>query len=87
MGYTHETVVAYAAGTSGAKLRNYKAVHLEKRLAWLLMLAGVAWAWRDAAGPVSGAPGILANLSPLEVCAAGVLLRLHAAWHRATKVV
>ena len=89
IGYTHgEPAISYAAGdTSGPKLRNYKAVRIEKRLAWLLMAAGGAWAWIESGNHAADAPALIANLSPLEVCAAGALLRLHAAWHRATKVV
>ena len=89
LGYTHgEPVTAYAAGdTSPQKLRNYNTVRLEKRIAWLLMAAGVAWAWHESGDSAAGAPAFFANLSPLEVGAAGVLLRVHAAWHRATKVV
>lgn len=89
IGYTHgEPVVSYATGEAPAlKLRSYKAVRIEKRIAWLLMAAGGAWAWYESGNPSADAPALIANLSPLEVCAAGVLLRLHAAWHRATKVV
>jgi hypothetical protein len=89
IGYTHgEPAIAYATGeTSPQKLRNYKAVRIEKRLAWLLMAAGGALAWHESGNHATDAPALIANLSPLEICAAGVLLRLHAAWHRATKVV
>lgn len=89
IGYTHgEPVVSYAAGDVPAlKLRSYKAVRIEKRIAWLLLAAGGAWAWHESGDHSADPQSFFANLSPLEVCAAGVLLRLHAAWHRATKVV
>lgn len=86
-GYAHETAVSYAPGdTSRLKLRDYRSVVLEKRLAWAAILASAAWAWQ-ASGQGADMRAIAEIHGPLEICGLGALMRLHAAWRRATMVI
>ena len=60
-------------------------IHGEERVASLLAAAGVIWAVRVVATSMLPAYAAELTFGPLEVCALGILMWLHAKWRRSYK--
>jgi hypothetical protein len=90
IGYTHETTVAYAPGDTQkmAKLNLTagRKIGLERRIGGVLLTAGALWGGYEAVHNAT-LMALLQDIGPLEISAAGLLLRLHAKWQRSTKLL
>ncbi len=60
-------------------------IHGEERIASLIAAAGVIWAVRVATTSMSPAYATELTVGPLETCAIGILIWLHAKWRRSYK--
>jgi hypothetical protein len=61
------------------------AIHGEERIAGLIAAAGVIWAVRVVATSMLPAYATELTVGPLETCAIGILVWLHAKWRRSYK--
>ena len=92
-GYSDVPRPAYAAATTGAPplppLHRRMAIRTERRIAGLIMLAGIVWIARTLIGQESlSALRILGLLppGPLEITGIGALIWLHAQWRRSVNL-
>jgi hypothetical protein len=60
-------------------------IHGEEKIASLIAAAGVIWAVRVAANSMLPAYAMEITVGPLETCAIGILIWLHAKWRRTLK--
>jgi hypothetical protein len=58
------------------------AIHSEERIASLIAAAGVIWAVRVTATSMFPAYATALTVGPMETCAIGILIWLHAKWRR-----
>jgi hypothetical protein len=58
------------------------AVHGEERIASLIAAAGVIWAVKVTTSSMLPAYATLITTGPMEICALGILMWLHAKWRR-----
>jgi hypothetical protein len=83
-GYEDRRTVAYAGSTS-ARSRVPWAIW-EVRLASLIAAAGMIWAARAVAASSDHLDAVWQTRGPLETCAVGLLVWLHAKWQLTTKL-
>jgi hypothetical protein len=60
-------------------------IHGEERIASLVSAAGVIWAVQVATTSATPAPAMVFPVGPVEVCAIGILLWIHAKWRRSVR--
>ncbi|MBZ5510800.1 MAG: hypothetical protein LAN70_06460 [Acidobacteriia bacterium] len=60
-------------------------IHGEERIGSLIAAAGVIWAVRVTATSMLPAYATELTFGPLEICALGILMWLHAKWRRSYK--
>lgn len=58
------------------------AIHKEEQIASLIAAAGVIWAVRAAANSAIPAYAVQITIGPMETCALGILIWLHAKYRR-----
>jgi len=62
-------------------------ISTEERLGVLIAAVGIVWSVRTATQDLSSLTQFgLLNPGPLEICAIGILIWLHAKWRRLTRV-
>jgi len=87
-GYSDQRQVAYAAISSDSpKQRRGMTIGTEEHISTLLVISGIAWSAHVATKNFAGLMQLeLLPPGPLEVCAVGILVWLHAKWRRLAKV-
>jgi len=58
----------------------------EERIGSIVAGGGIAWATAAATDRLRGFEGILSSSGPMEICAVGILIWIHAKWRRSTTV-
>ena len=58
------------------------AIHREEQIASMIAAVGVVWGVRAAANSVIPAYAVQITTGPMETCAIGILIWLHAKWRR-----
>ena len=81
-GYTEARQVAYAPATSAAMRTAPAWLRFEQNLGSLGAGAGVIWAVQVATSNLPNLEALLETPGPLEACAVGALIWLHAKWRR-----
>jgi len=88
-GYTDVHCVAYAPVSATPLPKQHRGLPIEtqERMSTLIVVAGMIAAAHAASGNFSGVLRLdLLPPGPLEICALGVLLWLHAKWRRLVRV-
>jgi hypothetical protein len=86
-GYAHERPeVAYAPAKPLAGISAPKWLHWEERLGSLGAGIGTIWGVHVTATHLRIVDALWETPGPLEVCAIGSLIWLHAKWHRSTRL-
>jgi hypothetical protein len=57
-------------------------IRAEERIASLIATAGIVWTAQIATSQFTGYSNIFMRQGPLEICAVGILVWLHAKWRR-----
>jgi len=58
----------------------------EERIGSMVAGGGIVWAVAAASDRLRGFEGILSSSGPMEICALGILVWLHAKWRRSTTI-
>ncbi len=74
------------AAKSIEKTPFWKKISTEERLGSLMFWGGVCWAVQIATKDIANVFRLLLTPGPLEVCAGGLLVWLHAKWRRSVKI-
>jgi hypothetical protein len=85
--YSPNTYVPKRSSAQPSSSGSWLSIRAEERLGSLTAAAGVIWAVHDVTKGLSDLSQLsVLPLGPLEVCAIGLLVWLHAKWRRTTKV-
>lgn len=88
-GYSDIRTVAYASAppAPAPKRRSGLLIQTEERIATLIATGGLLWTVRAASLNLAGVTRIgVYPPGPLEICAIGILVWLHAKWRRAVNL-
>lgn len=85
--YSSNTYVPKRTPPQPSTEGSWLGIRAEERLGSLIAAAGAIWAVHEATKGLANLFQLkILNPGPLEVCAIGILIWLHAKWRRATKV-
>jgi len=84
-GYEDRRTVAYAGDTTRLRI-GINWIAWEIRLASLVAAAGMIWAVRIITSNRAGLETLWQTRGPLEICAFGLLMWMHAKWQVSTKL-